>query len=122
MVGLSAVGYQCTILLGHAGRCWERPCSLTEPADSMSFYREFRQKVNITFNNNDTVSFVENRSLHFQPDKSQGSESDYIVLPNIMVLVRLWPCATSLMLTLLLPGLAFRGQRARAPSAPLSPW
>lgn len=57
----------------------------------MSLYREYRQKINITFNDNDTVSFVENRSLHFQPDKSRGSENDYIVLPNILVLVRLWP-------------------------------
>lgn len=72
----------------HPGRWRKRPCGLTEPADSMSFYREFRQKVNITFNDNDTVSYMENRSLRFQPDRSQGSESDYIVLPNILVLVR----------------------------------
>lgn len=58
----------------------------------MSLYREYRHKANITFNDNDTVSFVEHRSLHFQPDRSRGSESDYIVLPNILVLVRLWPC------------------------------
>lgn len=90
-------------------------------ADSMPFYREFRQKVNITFNDNDTVSFMENRSLHFQPDKSRGSESDYIVLPNILVLVRLWPCVNPTPI-LLPPGLAFRGQQARATSAPLSPW
>ncbi|VTJ64067.1 Hypothetical predicted protein [Marmota monax] len=49
-------------------------------------YREFRHKINITFNNNDTVSFREHRSFQFQPAKSQGSESDYIVLPNILVL------------------------------------
>ncbi|KAM4858870.1 scavenger receptor class B member 1 isoform X4 [Urocitellus parryii] len=49
-------------------------------------YREFRHKVNITFNNNDTVSFREHRSFQFQPAKSRGSESDYIVLPNILVL------------------------------------
>lgn len=57
----------------------------------MSLYREYRQKINITFNNNDTVSFMEHRTLHFQPDKSRGSESDYIVLPNMLALVRLWP-------------------------------
>lgn len=89
LVGLSAVGYLCATIPGsHPGRWHERPCGLTEPADSMSFYREFRQKVNITFNDNDTVSYMENRSLRFQPDRSQGSESDYIVLPNILVLVR----------------------------------
>lgn len=87
----------------------------------MSFYREFRQKVNITFNNNDTVSYMETRSLHFQPDKSEGSESDYIVLPNILVLVRLWPHVHP-MPTLLPPRLAFMGQRARTTPAPLSPW
>lgn len=49
-------------------------------------YREFRHKSNITFNDNDTVSFLEYRSFQFQPDKSRGSESDYIVMPNILVL------------------------------------
>lgn len=51
--------------------------------------REFRHKSNITFNDNDTVSFLEYRSFQFQPDKSHGLESDYIVMPNILVLVRL---------------------------------
>ncbi|GAB1290200.1 Scavenger receptor class B member 1 [Apodemus speciosus] len=77
-------------------------------------YREFRQRVNITFNNNDTVSFVENRSLHFQPDKSQGSESDYIVLPNILVLggaVMMEDKDMSLKLMMAL-GLVTMGQRA----------
>uniref|UniRef100_A0A2I3LTI4 Scavenger receptor class B member 1 n=1 Tax=Papio anubis TaxID=9555 RepID=A0A2I3LTI4_PAPAN len=49
-------------------------------------YREFRHKTNITFNNNDTVSFLEYRTFQFEPSKSQGSESDYIVMPNILVL------------------------------------
>lgn len=52
-------------------------------------HREFRHKSNITFNDNDTVSFLEYRSFQFQPDKSHGLESDYIVMPNILVLVRL---------------------------------
>nr|AAC23892.1 type II pneumocyte CD36-related class B scavenger receptor [Rattus norvegicus] len=77
-------------------------------------YREFRQKVNITFNDNDTVSYIENRSLHFQPDRSQGSESDYIVLPNILVLggaVMMEDKPTSLKLLMTL-GLVTMGQRA----------
>lgn len=77
-------------------------------------YREFRQKVNITFNDNDTVSYMENRSLHFQPDRSQGSESDYIVLPNILVLggaVMMEDKPTSLKLLMTL-GLVTMGQRA----------
>ncbi|EPY89717.1 scavenger receptor class B member 1 [Camelus ferus] len=49
-------------------------------------YREFRHKSNITFNDNDTVSFLEYRSYQFQPHKSRGLESDYIVMPNILVL------------------------------------
>uniref|UniRef100_A0A4X1UNS3 Scavenger receptor class B member 1 n=1 Tax=Sus scrofa TaxID=9823 RepID=A0A4X1UNS3_PIG len=49
-------------------------------------YREFRHKSNITFNDNDTVSFLEYRSYQFQPHKSRGLESDYIVIPNILVL------------------------------------
>ncbi|XP_007665113.1 scavenger receptor class B member 1 isoform X2 [Ornithorhynchus anatinus] len=49
-------------------------------------YREFRHKDNITFNDNDTVSYLEYRSFRFQPEMSQGSEDDYIVIPNILVL------------------------------------
>uniref|UniRef100_A0A2K5R784 Scavenger receptor class B member 1 n=2 Tax=Cebus imitator TaxID=2715852 RepID=A0A2K5R784_CEBIM len=49
-------------------------------------YREFRHKTNITFNDNDTVSFLEYRTFQFQPSMSHGSESDYIVMPNILVL------------------------------------
>ncbi|XP_037367213.1 scavenger receptor class B member 1 [Talpa occidentalis] len=49
-------------------------------------YREFRHKINITFNNNDTVSYREYRRFQFQRDKSCGSESDYIVMPNILVM------------------------------------
>lgn len=49
-------------------------------------YRQFRHKMNISFNDNDTVSFREHCIFQFQPEKSRGSESDYIVLPNILVL------------------------------------
>ncbi|KAM6423538.1 scavenger receptor class B member 1 isoform 2-T2 [Liasis olivaceus] len=49
-------------------------------------YREHRQKKNITFHSNHTVSFLNYRSFFFQPDLSNGSESDYIVMPNILVL------------------------------------
>ncbi|KAK7802338.1 hypothetical protein U0070_025290 [Myodes glareolus] len=77
-------------------------------------YREYRHKANITFNDNDTVSFVEHRSLHFQPDRSRGSESDYIVLPNILVLggsVMMEDKSAGLKLMMTL-GLATMGQRA----------
>ncbi|XP_015985339.2 scavenger receptor class B member 1 isoform X1 [Rousettus aegyptiacus] len=49
-------------------------------------YREFRHKRNITFNDNDTVSYREYRNFQFQPDMSNGLESDYIVMPNILAL------------------------------------
>lgn len=77
-------------------------------------YREYRHKANITFHDNDTVSFVEQRSLHFQPDKSQGSESDYIVMPNILVLgaaVMMEDKSAGLKFVMTM-GLAAMGQRA----------
>ncbi|XP_033924083.1 scavenger receptor class B member 1 isoform X2 [Melopsittacus undulatus] len=49
-------------------------------------YREFRYKTNITFHDNDTVSFLEYRRLFFQPELSNGSEDDYIVVPNILMM------------------------------------
>ncbi|KAG8515000.1 Scavenger receptor class B member 1 [Galemys pyrenaicus] len=49
-------------------------------------YREFRHKINITFNDNDTVSYREVRRFQFEPEKSCGTESDRLMLPNIMVM------------------------------------
>ncbi|XP_074061487.1 scavenger receptor class B member 1 isoform X2 [Macrotis lagotis] len=49
-------------------------------------YREYRKKRNITFYDNDTVSFLEYRTFEFQPQMSQGLETDYIVMPNILVM------------------------------------
>ncbi|NWW87843.1 SCRB1 protein, partial [Rhynochetos jubatus] len=49
-------------------------------------YREFRYKTNITFHDNDTVSFLEYRQFFFQPDLSSGSEEEYIVVPNILMM------------------------------------
>ncbi|KAM6318030.1 scavenger receptor class B member 1-like [Podargus strigoides] len=51
-------------------------------------YREFRYKTNITFHDNGTVSFLEYRKLFFQPELSSGSEEEYIVVPNILMMVR----------------------------------
>ncbi|XP_012664499.1 scavenger receptor class B member 1 isoform X1 [Otolemur garnettii] len=77
-------------------------------------YREFRHKSNITFNDNDTVSYLEYRSYRFQPAKSHGLESDYIIMPNILVLgasmmMENKPMGLKLALTLALSTL---GQRA----------
>ncbi|PKU35372.1 scavenger receptor class b member 1 [Limosa lapponica baueri] len=49
-------------------------------------YREYRYKTNITFHDNDTVSFLEYRQLFFQPDMSNGSEEEYVVVPNILMM------------------------------------
>ncbi|XP_036278870.1 scavenger receptor class B member 1 isoform X1 [Pipistrellus kuhlii] len=49
-------------------------------------YREFRHKSNITFNDNDTVSFREYRHFQFQPHMSRGSESDYVSMPNVLMM------------------------------------
>ncbi|XP_015131110.1 scavenger receptor class B member 1 isoform X2 [Gallus gallus] len=49
-------------------------------------YREFKYKTNITFHDNDTVSYLEYRQLFFRPDLSNGTEDEYIVMPNILML------------------------------------
>ncbi|OCT98363.1 scavenger receptor class B member 1 isoform X1 [Xenopus laevis] len=49
-------------------------------------YRENKQKQNLTFHENGTVSFVEIRTFHFAPEKSNGKEEDYVIVPNILVL------------------------------------
>ncbi|XP_025893265.1 scavenger receptor class B member 1 [Nothoprocta perdicaria] len=49
-------------------------------------YREFRHKTNITFHDNGTVSFLEYRNLFFRPELSLGSEDDYIVVPNMLLM------------------------------------
>ncbi|XP_069476217.1 scavenger receptor class B member 1 isoform X2 [Ambystoma mexicanum] len=49
-------------------------------------YRENKQKTNISFHDNYTVSFLEYRDFHFVPEMSAGSEEDYLVVPNILVL------------------------------------
>ncbi|XP_006894687.1 PREDICTED: scavenger receptor class B member 1 [Elephantulus edwardii] len=77
-------------------------------------YREFRHKINITFNDNDTVSFREHRSFQFQPSRSGGLESDYIVMPNIVVLAASTmmehkPAPLKFLLTV---GLSTMGERA----------
>ncbi|NWZ43596.1 SCRB1 protein, partial [Brachypodius atriceps] len=50
-------------------------------------YREYRYKTNITFGDNDTtVSYLEYRNLFFQPHLSNGTEDEYIVVPNILMM------------------------------------
>ncbi|XP_058850199.1 scavenger receptor class B member 1-like isoform X2 [Acipenser ruthenus] len=49
-------------------------------------YREFRQKDNITFHDNNTVSYREYRQYHFFRNMSIGDETDIVVIPNMLVL------------------------------------
>ncbi|NXR76570.1 SCRB1 protein, partial [Pycnonotus jocosus] len=50
-------------------------------------YREYRTKTNITFHDNDTaVSYLEYRNLFFQPHLSNGTEEDYIVVSDILMM------------------------------------
>ncbi|XP_004844031.1 scavenger receptor class B member 1 isoform X1 [Heterocephalus glaber] len=77
-------------------------------------YRQFRQKRNISFHDNDTVSFREHCTFQFQPERSRGSESDYIVLPNILLMaasamMEHQPASLKLIMTLAFSTL---GQRA----------
>ncbi|XP_059532238.1 scavenger receptor class B member 1 isoform X1 [Myotis daubentonii] len=77
-------------------------------------YREYRHKDNITFNDNDTVSFLEYRSFEFQPLKSSGLESDYINMPNILVLSAAMMMEKKPMALKMLMTLAFSSLRQRA--------
>ncbi|XP_014388831.1 PREDICTED: scavenger receptor class B member 1 [Myotis brandtii] len=77
-------------------------------------YREYRHKDNITFNDNDTVSFLEYRRFEFQPHKSNGLESDYINIPNIMVLSAAMMMETKPMALKILMTMAFSSLRQRA--------
>ncbi|XP_072443677.1 scavenger receptor class B member 1 isoform X2 [Chiloscyllium punctatum] len=49
-------------------------------------YREYRQKSNITFHSNYTVTYREYRHYHFCPERSFGNESDELILPNMLTL------------------------------------
>ncbi|KAJ8400061.1 hypothetical protein AAFF_G00401000 [Aldrovandia affinis] len=49
-------------------------------------YKEYRQKDNITFHANNTVSYREYRQYHFMRNMSVGNESDVVTIPNMLVL------------------------------------
>ncbi|XP_043924462.1 scavenger receptor class B member 1 isoform X1 [Protopterus annectens] len=49
-------------------------------------YREYRQKSNITFHENSTVSYREYRRYYFWRNMSIGGEDDIVCLPNMLVL------------------------------------
>ncbi|XP_066906786.1 scavenger receptor class B member 1 isoform X1 [Halyomorpha halys] len=49
-------------------------------------YVETWEKVNLTFNDNGTVTFQQQKIYKFDPDQSVGDESDMVVVPNIPML------------------------------------
>jgi len=51
-------------------------------------YREKTEKVNITFNDDSTISFRENKTYEFVPQSSVGDpQEDIVVVPNIPYMV-----------------------------------
>lgn len=51
------------------------------------FCREKWEKKNVTFHDNDTVTFHQEKIYHFDESLSAGSEDDVVVVPNIPMLV-----------------------------------
>lgn len=43
--------------------------------------------MNLNFNDNDTVTFQQQKIFKFDPDQSVGDEEDMVVVPNIPMLV-----------------------------------
>jgi len=46
------------------------------------YFRERRLKYDIVWNDNGTVTYRQNRTFHFVPDMSFGSEEDMFYAPN----------------------------------------
>ena len=53
------------------------------------FNREKRQKFNVTFNSNGTVTYRQKRNFFFDRSMSIGDESDMFVTPNPVYWVRI---------------------------------
>jgi len=51
----------------------------------MYYVRENRTKVNVTFNNNETVTYMQLKSWKFDQSLSNGSLSDNVTTINIVV-------------------------------------
>lgn len=51
-------------------------------------FRENRTKVNTIFNKNDTITYMQLKSWHFDPTLSKGLLSDQITTVNIILNVR----------------------------------
>ncbi|KAK7873183.1 hypothetical protein R5R35_006398 [Gryllus longicercus] len=47
-------------------------------------FREYHHRVNMTWNSNDTITYQQVRSWHFQPDMSNGSLSDNVTNLNMV--------------------------------------
>lgn len=74
---------------------WTNPQDLLDTSVKPRFqeigpyvFNEVKEKVNITWNDNGTVSFLLRRDWHFNEEKSVGSLDDEIVTANPILLVR----------------------------------
>lgn len=56
---------------------------------NMCNFRENRTKVNITFNNNETITYMQLKSWEFEQSLSNGSLSDNVTTINIVINVSL---------------------------------
>lgn len=57
---------------------------------SLKYFIQFREKwekKNITFHDNETVTFHQEKIYYFDESLSVGSEDDVVVVPNIPMLV-----------------------------------
>nr|CAD7463823.1 unnamed protein product [Timema tahoe] len=63
---------------------WLRPGCLTPLFEDL--VRETWEKVNVSFNENGTVSFHQRKVFHFDPEHSKGDVDDMVVIPNIPML------------------------------------
>jgi len=54
-------------------------------------HRETWEKVNLTFHDNGTLTYNQQKVYRFDPEQSVGSEDDIVVVPNIPMLVSYIP-------------------------------
>ncbi|KAG9353548.1 hypothetical protein JZ751_011666 [Albula glossodonta] len=66
--------------------CRPSHLAITTAPSPPSAHLEYRQKDNITFHANKTVSYREYRQYHFMRNMSVGNESDVVTIPNMLVL------------------------------------
>jgi hypothetical protein len=64
--------------------------------------REVWEKVNLQINSNDTITFNQRKTFQFSPELSVGDEDDMVVVPNIPMLVSIFPLSCAVLLNIML--------------------